>query len=112
MSNGVRYSLNLQISAGTEEALTEFAREHLISQGYHVAAPNDKWEKLGEFMIRVGMANYESVHRSIDLFRQRGGTIVVDRTRTGRVMGIMSNVEFDKFVKRNCVILEAKAETK
>ncbi len=101
MSNNVKYELTLKVSAGSEEALTEFAKNHLRSLGWNVSAPHVQWEKLGDFMKRIGIANYDSLHRSIELFRERGGTLVVDRTVTGRTTGLLSNRDFDKFAVRN-----------
>ena len=102
MSN-VKYELNLKISAGTEEAVEEFSIDFLRSRGFSISPPNVKWEKLCEFMARVGIARHATVKHSIELFRERGGTVVLDKTVTGRIMGVMSNAAFDSFVTRNCV---------
>jgi len=101
MSDNVKYEVSLRVSAGNEEAVTEFAKNHLRALGWNVSAPHNRWEKLGDFMRRIGITNYDSLHRSIDLFRERGGTIIVDRTETGRTTGLLSNRDFDKFAVRN-----------
>lgn len=84
----------------TEQIQTASAIAHLKERGYNVAAPYSKPERAGDFMRRVGITNWESLHRDIALWQDGGSTLVVRYYPGGRIREIESNSAFDKFVVR------------
>ena len=101
MSDKVAFRATLNVTAKSEALVTAFAIEHLQERGFRIIQPG-QWEKLGKFMERLGVVKYESVHYSIALWERRGNSITVAKSPKGQIREILSDPEFDKFVRRNC----------
>ena len=97
MSDRVNFKVTLDVTAASEDAVTEFAIGHLRGRGYTVSAPHAKWEPLGEFMRRLGLSRHEAVHRYIHSWEARGHSIPVRLGPTKSLRELCSNPEFDAF---------------
>lgn len=100
MSAGVAFKMTLDVTAKSEQAVTEFAIEHLRGRGYYVAKPDEPWEKNGAFCKRVGLYPHR-IREAIERYKLRGGPpIQVDaRGQSGRIVFIQSNPNFDNFCR-------------
>jgi phage host-nuclease inhibitor protein Gam len=101
MSDQVRFHATLDVTAASEQAVTEFAIAHLRERGFHVTEGNETWESVRDFLTRVHMSKHESLTRSIIKWKARGHHIPVRRGPTGRLIELASNPEFDAFVTRH-----------
>ena len=95
------FKVTLDVTAESEEHITGWAVSHLQRLGYHVAAPNEKWETPTELMRRIGLSKSETLHASIKVWAGRGRPVPTHRTATGRLMELVSNPDFDAFCRRN-----------
>jgi hypothetical protein len=101
MSDKVQLKVTLEVTAKSEDVLTQFCADHLRSIGYNVAQSHAKWESLKEFMARLGLERHASIHRDIKLWRERGNTVQTFQAPTGKLMELLSNTDFDAFCKRH-----------
>ena len=100
MNDPVQFKATIDVTAESDDAMTAFAIDHLKERGYHVAAPRSNPERPTDFMRRIGIRNWDSLHRDIALWQSGGGALVVRYYPGGRIREIQSNAEFDKFVVR------------
>jgi hypothetical protein len=100
MSDGVQFKATLDVTAQSEQVVTEFAIAHLKQRGYDVAAPNEKWETLRAFLRRIGV-RYDAFYKSLN-HRARPNVLVRrHRGGAGRIAEICSNAAFDAFCRRH-----------
>jgi hypothetical protein len=100
MSDPVEFRLQLDVTAKSESLVTDYCIAHLRERGYHVAAPNEKWETPKEFNQRLGI-NHQGLQRALHR-PGRPNVAVTYNPRRGkgchRVLAICSNADFDAFV--------------
>lgn len=95
----VRVKATLDITADSDEQLTEFCIRHLRDRGYSVRDPNDEHETPAQFMKRLGILSHETLNGA--LVQPDCPPVKVHRGRSGRLIWIQSNDAFDAFVRRN-----------
>jgi hypothetical protein len=101
MSDPVHFKLTLDVTAKSQDVLTQFCSDHLRSIGWHVAPAHSKWESVKGFMTRLGIERHASVHRDIKLWKSRGFTVEINKSQTGYLREILSNADFDEFCLRH-----------
>jgi hypothetical protein len=99
----VVFHLQLDVTGQSESVVTDYCITHLRERGYHVAAPNEKWETAGDFGKRVGI-NKSALHTLIARYRARGGRPpeLDRRGKSQRVTAIKSHEGFDNFCRSLC----------
>jgi hypothetical protein len=95
----VQVKATLDITAESEDQLTEFCIRHLRDRGYGVRDPKDEHETPAQFMKRLGVMSHETINRA--LVQPDCPPVKVHRGRSGRLIWIRSNDDFDAFVRRN-----------
>ena len=88
------YKAVIDITADSEPAFEEHAIKFLRMKGYSVSVPYSKWETIKEIADRLGVAA-STVSRRIE--NHRRPNIQLDRSKTNRVLYVLSNAAFDNF---------------
>lgn len=96
---GATFTLTLE--APSQDAIDDAMIAHLRAQGYHVSEPNEQWETLSAFMRRIGLSRNESFHESLSAWEDRGFKIFRRIGKSGRIIELLSNYDFDAFCRRN-----------
>jgi hypothetical protein len=81
-----------------DPAVLSAAVNMLRSAGYHVAEPNEKWERKCDFIERVGI-DHDKFHRKMFEWSQRGHVIPLTEDPSKRIRSVLSNPEFDTFCR-------------
>lgn len=92
------FTATLNITAKSENALTEYALQHLKERGYHVTRPKENWESVRDFLKRVKMNRHEKLSRKLKKWEERGYKIPVRRGKSGRAIELLSNPKFEEFL--------------
>jgi hypothetical protein len=60
MSGPVHFKVTLEVTAKSQDVLTQFCADHLKTIGYNVSPSHSNWERLKDFMRRLGLERHES----------------------------------------------------
>lgn len=82
----------------SEPALLEYCASYLGERGYSVVAPHETWETPSKFCQRVGI-RVGHFRRALD--HPAAPHILTHRSRTDRVLNLLSTPLFDAFCRRN-----------
>ncbi len=86
----------MNITASCTEAFIRYAIHFLRNHGYEVIVPNEKWETPKAFNARLHICKHGLTRA---LCRYDHPICKVIRSKTGRILKVLSNKAFDEYVK-------------
>lgn len=91
--------VTLDVTSDCEEALEKYCVDFLKGRGFNIAAPNAKWETVGDFKKRLGIS-YMTVGRKIKPWPGRP-SVLLQRGKQNRIVALLSNPDFDAYCVAN-----------
>lgn len=89
----------MDITAQSEDSFIRFATHFLRNLGYEVVPPHEKWERPKDFNNRLHLCKH-GLSRALSKYNAPICKVI--RSKTGRILNVLSNAAFDEYCRRNC----------
>ncbi len=96
--NNARFEAQMNVTASCADDFIRYAIHYLRNCGYEVIPPNEKWETPKQFTARLHICKH-GLKRA--LCKYDAPICKVIRSKTGRILSVLSNAAFDKYCKRH-----------